>query len=89
MKITDVNISKVNSDTSRLVAVASIVLDNEFVIYGIKIINGINGLFIAMPSKKDSNGGFYDIAHPINSSTREMIQKAILDKYNLILKEED
>ena len=89
MKITDVSVSKVNSDTSRLVAVASIVLDNEFVIYGIKIISGVNGLFIAMPSKKDSNGEFYDIAHPINSSTREMIQKTILDKYNSMLKEEN
>ncbi len=87
MKITDVNVSRVNG-TTKLVAVASIVLDNEFVIYGIKIVQGTNGLFIAMPSKRDLDGKFVDIAHPINSSTREVIQKAILDKYEQILKEE-
>lgn len=83
MKITDVEIIKLDT-VNKLTGVASIVIDDSFIIKGIKIINGVNGLFIAMPSKKDSNGEFYDIAHPINSSTREMIQKAVLDKYNLM-----
>ncbi len=87
MKITDTEIIKLDT-TSKLVGIASIVIDDSFIVKGIKIIQGINGLFIAMPSKKNSDGEFMDIAHPINSSTREIIQKAILDKYKQILKEE-
>lgn len=90
MKITDVTIKliKESSPESKLKGIAVIIIDDCFVVHGIKIIQGVNGLFIAMPSRKDSNGEFYDIAYPINSSTREMIQKAILDKYNSV-KEED
>ncbi|MBQ9297826.1 MAG: septation regulator SpoVG [Clostridia bacterium] len=81
MQITDVRLRKVNSE-NRMKAVASVTFDNEFVVHDIKVIEGPNGLFIAMPSRKTPNGEFKDIAHPINGETREKIQKAILDAYN-------
>ena len=80
MQITDVRLRKVNSE-NRMKAVASVTFDNEFVIHDIKVIESQNGLFIAMPSRKTPNGEFKDIAHPLNSETREMIQKAIFEKY--------
>ena len=80
MQITDVRLRKVNSE-NRMKAVASVTFDNEFVIHDIKVIESQNGLFIAMPSRKTPNGEFKDIAHPINSDTRDMIQKAILEAY--------
>ena len=81
MQITDVRLRKVNSE-NRMKAVASVTFDNEFVIHDIKVIESQNGLFIAMPSRKTPNGEFKDIAHPINTETREMLLKAILEKYN-------
>ena len=81
MQITDVRLRKVNSE-NRMKAVASVTFDNEFVIHDIKVIESQNGLFIAMPSRKTPNGEFKDIAHPINPTTREKIQNAILDAYN-------
>ena len=81
MQITDVRLRKVNSE-NRMKAVASVTFDNEFVIHDIKVIESQNGLFIAMPSRKTPNGEFKDIAHPINTETREMLQKTIIDKYN-------
>ena len=63
-------------------AIVSITLDNEFVIHDIKVIEGEKGLFIAMPSRKTSEGEYRDIAHPINSETRDMIQNVILNKYD-------
>jgi len=80
MEITDVRLRKINSET-RMKAVASVTFDNEFVVHDIKVIESQNGLFIAMPSRKTPDGEFKDIAHPINSETREKIQKAILEKY--------
>ena len=62
-------------------AVVSITIDDEFVVHDIKVIEGEKGLFIAMPSRKDADGEYRDIAHPINSGTRDMIQRVILDKY--------
>ena len=62
-------------------AIVSITLDNEFVVHDIKVIEGEKGLFIAMPSRRATDGEYRDIAHPINSSTRDMIQKVILEKY--------
>ena len=59
----------------------SITLDNEFVIHDIKVIEGEKGLFIAMPSRKAADGEYRDIAHPINSNTRDMIQNVVLNKY--------
>ena len=65
----------------KMKAVVSITIDDEFVVHDIKIIEGEKGLFIAMPSRKANDGEYRDIAHPINSGTRENIQKLILDKY--------
>ena len=70
-------------------AVVSITLDDEFVVHDIKVIEGEKGLFIAMPSRKSSDGEYRDIAHPINSTTRDIIQQLILSKYQQMLEEED
>ena len=80
MKITDVRIRKVEKN-SKMKAVVSITIDGEFVIHDIKIIDGEMGLFIAMPSRKSNDGEYRDIAHPINSATRENLQKLILERY--------
>ena len=81
MKITDVRIRKVAKE-GKMKAVVSITIDEEFVIHDIKIIEGEKGMFIAMPSRKTAEGEYKDIAHPIKSSTRELIQNLILQKYN-------
>ena len=84
MKITDVRIKKKKKEGS-MKAVVSITLDDEFVIHDIKVIQGEKGLFIAMPSRLAADGEYRDIAHPINSRVREMMQREILDKYFSIL----
>ena len=81
MQITDVHLKKVNSG-NRMKAVASVYFDNEFVVHEITVIEGPNGLFIAMPSRKTLSGQHKDIAHPINSDTRKKIEDAIFEKYN-------
>lgn len=81
MKITDVRIRKVDSHT-RLKAVASITIDDAFAIHELRIIEGKNGLFVAMPSREKAEGGFRDIAHPINLETRRTIEGIVLEKYN-------
>ena len=68
-------------------AIVSITMDNEFVIHDIKVIEGEKGLFIAMPSRRSADGEYRDIAHPINSGTREMIQNTILEKDEMTLRE--
>ncbi len=80
MQITDVRVRKVAKE-GKMRAVVSITIDNEFVIHDIKVIEGEKGLFIAMPSRKATDGEYRDIAHPINSATREKIQTLILEKY--------
>ncbi len=80
MEITDVRVRRVAKE-GKMKAVVSITIDNEFVIHDIKVIEGEKGLFIAMPSRKSSDGEYRDIAHPINSDTRKRIQDLILDKY--------
>ena len=87
MTITDVWVRKIEKE-GKLKAIVSITLDNEFVVHDIKVIEGEKGPFIAMPSKKSADGEFRDIAHPINSSTRERLQSTILDKYQQSLTEE-
>lgn len=87
MQVTDVRVRMVSKD-SKMKAVVSITLDNEFVVHDIKVIEGEKGLFIAMPSKKSSEGEYRDIAHPISSGTREMISRAILDAYEKAVAEE-
>ena len=80
MRITDVRVRKVAKE-GKMKAVVSITLDYEFVVHYIKVIEGEKGLFIAMPSRKASDGEYRDIAHPINSETRERIQTIILEQY--------
>lgn len=80
MQITDVRIRKVEKE-GKMKAVVSITIDEEFVVHDIKVIDGEKGLFIAMPSRKTADGEYRDIAHPINSDTRNKIQQIILEKY--------
>lgn len=86
MNITDVRVRKIN-DEGKMKAVVSITFDDEFVVHDIKIIEGQNGLFIAMPSRKMGDGDFRDIAHPLSSDTRNKIKKAIFDEYEKALTE--
>lgn len=88
MQITDVRVRKVTKD-GKMKAVVSITLDDEFVVHDIKVIEGEKGLFIAMPSRKASDGEYRDIAHPINSETRDKIQQLILQKYAEVETEEE
>ena len=81
MQITDVRLRKVNSE-NRMKAVASVTFDNEFVIHDIKVIEGQDKLFVAMPSRKTPEGEFKDIAHPINAQMRELLHDSILEKYH-------
>ena len=80
MQVTDVRVRRGEKE-GKMKAIVSITLDNEFVIHDIKVIEGEKGLFIAMPSRKAADGEYRDIAHPINSDTRDRIQKLILEKY--------
>ena len=80
MQITDVRIRKVERE-GKMRAVVSITIDDEFVVHDIKVIEGEKGLFIAMPSRRAADGEYRDIAHPINSQTRDNIQQIILEKY--------
>lgn len=88
MQITDVRVRKMAKE-GKMRAIVSITIDDEFVIHDIKVIEGDKGLFIAMPSKKATDGEYRDIAHPINSSTRERIQSMILDRYQSAMLEPD
>ena len=88
MQITDVRVRKVTKE-GKMKAVVSITIDNEFVVHDIKVIEGQNGLFIAMPSRKTPDGEFKDIAHPINTDTREKIQSSILKAYEAAVEEEE
>lgn len=81
MKITEVRAKRIDGD-NRLVGIAAITIDNCFVVHELRIIEGKNGLFVAMPSRKMPNGDYKDVAHPINSETRAMIEKIVLDTYN-------
>ncbi len=87
MNITDVRIRKITS-TGKMKAIVSVTFDDMFVVHDMKIIEGQSGLFIAMPSRKTPNGEYKDIAHPINSETREAIQAIILQKYEEMPEEE-
>lgn len=87
MNITDVRVRKMTKE-GKMKAVVSITIDDEFVVHDIKVIDGEKGLFIAMPSRKATDGEYRDIAHPINSDTRDKIQKIILESYEKALLEE-
>lgn len=88
MKITDVRVRKIAKE-GKMKAIVSITLDEEFVVHDIKVIEGEKGLFIAMPSKKAADGEYRDIAHPINSDTRDRIQATILESYEKAMSEPD
>ena len=81
MEITEVRVRKVESE-GKLRAWVSITFDNAFVVHDLRVLEGSNGLFVAMPSRQTPSGEYRDIAHPITSETREIIQKAVLDEYN-------
>jgi len=80
MQITDIRVRKIENG-GKMKAVVSITIDEEFVVHDIKVIEGEKGLFIAMPSRRASDGEFKDVAHPIRSETRERLQRMILDRY--------
>ena len=80
MQVTDVRVRKVTSQ-NRMKAIASITIDDVFVIHDIKVIESDKGLFIAMPSRQTSTGGYRDIAHPINAETRQIFEKEILEAF--------
>ena len=84
MNITDVRVRKVAKE-GKMKAVVSITIDDEFVVHDIKVIEGEKGLFIAMPSRKATDGEYRDIAHPINSGTRDRVQTIILEKYQEVM----
>ena len=82
MKISDVRIRIVKNDTSKIKASASITIDECFVVHDIKVIEGNEGYFIAMPSRKTPDGEFKDIVHPLNTETREQIRDAVLKEFD-------
>ena len=88
MEITDIRVKKVASE-GKMKAVASVTFDNAFVVHDIKVIEGVEKLFTAMPSRRTPENEFKDIAHPINSEMREMLEQAIIDKYNETLLSEE
>ena len=81
MKITSVNVRKIEKENSRMKGIASVLIDDSFAVHDIRIIEGDNGLFIAMPSRKTAVGGYRDIAHPINPEVRAMFEEAIFEAY--------
>ena len=81
MEVTSVRLRRINAE-GRMKAMASITLDGEFVVHDLRVIDGSNGLFVAMPSKKMPDGEFKDIAHPISALMREKIQEVVLTEYN-------
>ena len=81
LEITDIRIRKINED-GKMKAVVSVTFDNSFVVHDVKVIEGKNGLFVAMPSRRTPNGEFRDIAHPISTGAREIIQEAVLRAYD-------
>lgn len=82
MKVTEVRVRKIFQNGGKLKAVASVTIDDAFVVHGVKVIEGRNGLFIAMPSHKLKDGGFRDTAHPVNTKARELVQTAVMNAYN-------
>ncbi len=81
MKITSVNVRKIEKENSRMKGIASVLIDDSFAVHDIRIIEGDNGLFIAMPSRKTATGGYRDIAHPINPEGRALFEEAIFEAY--------
>jgi stage V sporulation protein G len=83
MQVTDVRIRKATGATEpKLRAYCSVVFDGQFVVHDLRVVDGVNGLFVAMPRRKTAEGEFKDMAHPITAEAREMVQKAVLEAYN-------
>ena len=82
MQITSVNVKKIDKEESRMKGIASVLIDDCFAVRDIRIIEGNEGLFIAMPSRKNAEGEYHDIAHPINPEVRSMFEEAIIEAYN-------
>lgn len=87
MEITSVNVRKIEKEGSKVVAVASVLFDDVFAVHDIRLLEGKNGLFIAMPSRKLSNCSYKDVAHPINQEFRLILEQKIKEKYNEIKEE--
>ncbi len=87
MVVTDVRVRRITQE-GKMRAIVSITLDDNFAVHDVRVIEGSNGLFVAMPSKRNPNGDFRDIAHPINANTRGEIQRAVLEAYNAELEKE-
>lgn len=81
MEITSVKVRKIEKENSRMKGIASIVIDDSFAVHDIRIIEGDNGVFVAMPSRRTNTGGYRDIAHPLNSDVRKLFQDKILEEY--------
>lgn len=81
MKITSVNVRKIEKEESRMKGIASVLIDDCFAVHDIRIIEGDNGLFIAMPSRKTATGGYRDIAHPINQEIRKQFEDEVLEAF--------
>ena len=88
MKITSVTVRKITKENSRMKGIASVLLDDCFAVHDIRIIEGDNGLFIAMPSRQTSTGEYRDVCHPINPDVRSAFTEAIIDEYNKVSEEE-
>lgn len=89
MEITEVQIKKFEKENSRMKGIATVILDNEFAVRDIRIIDGVNGLFIAMPSRKKANGDYKDTAHPITKEARKKFEDAIFEAYEKAETEEE
>ncbi len=87
MIVTDVRVRRITQE-GKMKAIVSITLEDSFAVHDVRVIEGSNGLFVAMPSKRNPNGDFRDIAHPINAITRGEIQRAVLEAYNSALEKE-
>lgn len=81
MQITDIRVRKATGSETKLRAYCSIVFDNMFVVHDLRVVEGVNGLFVAMPRRKTGEGEFKDMAHPITAEARELVQKTVLDAY--------
>lgn len=88
MNVTDVRVRKILSE-GKMKAIVSVTIDDAFVVHDVKVVDGQNGLFVAMPSRKTPAGEFRDIAHPISQQARDIIQSKVLDKYQEVLAEQE
>jgi stage V sporulation protein G len=89
MQLTSVTVRKIEKEGSRMKGIASVLIDDSFAVHDIRIIEGDNGLFTAMPSRKTATGGYRDIAHPINPEIRKMFDETIIAEYKKVLESEE